>query len=576
MIRRVEFLRFNGETTILHQQHATKVDQPELDQVLDELAETSRSGAGLSVARRIELTEECLSCLYQAARDWVDLACEAKRIPRESTTCAEEVLAGPVSVARFLRVLLTSLKAIQAAGRPRLPVSPIAKPGAPLRVPVFPTAGIYDSLVFYGLYAEAWLREEISAENLFDLTGFEPAETTASPLTLVLGAGNVSAIPATDVLTKVLQDGERVLLKMNPVNAYLKPVFEQSFAPLITAGLLRIVDGGAAAGAYLVEHAAIDRIHITGSTQTHDAIVWGSDPEECRTRKASHQPRLQIPVTSELGNVSPWIVVPGQYSERQLQFQAENIAASIVNNASFNCLATKVIVTSADWPDRDRFMTMIEQKLQQIPRRYAYYPGAAERWRRFAGSDPDDQEYLPWKLLRDADPAQSPQLFQEESFVCVCAETTFKATSAAEFLERAVEFVNRDVWGTLCATITVPAAFRKSEQTTLERCIGKLKYGAVGINHWPALNYAFMSTPWGGAPGATLQDVVSGMGNVHNTYFLAGVEKTVLSGPLTLFPQPVWFPSHPNPEAVGWRLLDLYTKPSLGNLLRTGLTVALK
>ncbi|HBL43122.1 MAG TPA: NAD-dependent aldehyde dehydrogenase, partial [Planctomycetaceae bacterium] len=437
-------------------------------------------------------------------------------------------------------------------------------------------SGIYDALVFYGLTAEAWLKPGTTTANLFDLTRLESSENSALPLTLVLGAGNVSAIPATDVLTKILQDGERVLLKMNPVNAYLKPVFERSFAPLIDAGLLRIVNGKAEVGAYLVAHPAVERLHITGSTQTHDAIVWGSDPEERRARIESNQPLREIPVTSELGNVSPWIIVPGHYSEKQLQFQAENIAASIVNNASFNCLATKVIVTSANWPDRDRFLTMIEQKLQQIPRRYAYYPGAPERWQRFAGAEPDDREYLPWRLIRDADPAQSPHLFQEESFVCVCAETALRAESVSDFLERAVEFVNQDVWGTLCATITVPDAFRKSDHAILERCIGKLNYGAVGINHWPALNYAFMTTPWGGAPGATLQDVVSGIGNVHNTYFLTDVEKTVLYGPLTLFPKPVWFPSHPNPEAVGWRLLDLYTKPSLGNLLRTGLTVALK
>ncbi|MAX40882.1 aldehyde dehydrogenase family protein [Gimesia sp.] len=560
----------------LHRQSVKGLNLSEIDQALEELTESSQSEVGLSVARRIELTEQCLRCLSQAARDWVDLACQAKQIPREDAACAEEVLAGPVSVARFLQVLLLSLKAVKDDGKPRLPGKPELKAGEQIRVPVFPTSGIYDALVFYGLTAEAWLKPGTTTANLFDLTRLESSENSALPLTLVLGAGNVSAIPATDVLTKILQDGERVLLKMNPVNAYLKPVFERSFAPLIDAGLLRIVNGKAEVGAYLVAHPAVERLHITGSTQTHDAIVWGSDPEERRARIESNQPLREIPVTSELGNVSPWIIVPGHYSEKQLQFQAENIAASIVNNASFNCLATKVIVTSANWPDRDRFLTMIEQKLQQIPRRYAYYPGAPERWQRFAGAEPDDREYLPWRLIRDADPAQSPHLFQEESFVCVCAETALRAESVSDFLERAVEFVNQDVWGTLCATITVPDAFRKSDHAILERCIGKLNYGAVGINHWPALNYAFMTTPWGGAPGATLQDVVSGIGNVHNTYFLTDVEKTVLYGPLTLFPKPVWFPSHPNPEAVGWRLLDLYTKPSLGNLLRTGLTVALK
>tara|TARA_R110002111_G_scaffold261826_3_gene335845 strand:- start:58049 stop:59776 length:1728 start_codon:yes stop_codon:yes gene_type:complete len=564
------------EKIILHQQAVSGKDQSEIDQALKELTEANRSSVGFSVAERIQLTEQCLRSLSDAAEEWVDLCCCAKRIPEGSRVRAEEVLAGPTSVARFLQVLLISLKTIQRSGKPGLPGTPVLAPEAQLRVPVFPTIGIYDTLVFSGLKAAAWLKPGVESASLFNLDQLESTASESLPLTLVLGAGNVSAIPATDVLTKILQDGERVLLKMNPVNDYLKPVFEQAFQPLIEARLLRIVCGNVEESAALVEHPAIERIHITGSTQTHDVIVWGSDSAERESRKQKNQPRINVPITSELGNVSPWIVVPGKYSEKQLQFQAENIAASIVNNASFNCLATKLIITAADWPERDRFLAMIEQHLASIPRRYAYYPGAATRWERFAGEVPDDQEFLPWKLIRNADLQQSPHLFQEESFVCVCAETALQADSETDFLEQAVEFVNQEVWGTLCASITVPDLFQKSQRAFLDRCVSRMQYGAVGINHWPALNYAFMSTPWGGAPGADLQEVSSGIGNVHNTYFLRDVEKTVLSGPLTLFPKPVWFPSHPNPEAVGWRLMKLYTQPSFGNLLRIGLSVVFK
>ena len=558
---------------IQSQPEISKASPAEIEEGLADLV--AASPHGLSLQERIRLTEACLESLYQASQEWVELSCQAKRIPAESPVRAEEVLAGPVSVARFLRVLLNNLRSIQQRGEPRLPGTPTVSQAGSMRVPVFPTSGIYDSLVFFGLTAEAWLQQPASAGTVFDLssldTGSEQGRT--SPLTLVLGAGNVSAIPATDVLTKILQDGERVLLKMNPVNEYLRPVFEQSFQPLIAAGLLRIVSGDAAAGAALVENPAIEGIHITGSTQTHDAIVWGSDAEEREARKQKNQPRLSVPITSELGNVSPWIVVPGNYSEKQLRFQVENIVASIVNNASFNCLATKVIVTAADWTQRDVFLSLVEERLSQIPPRYAYYPGAAARWERFTGETPADEDYLPWKLMRNADPQESPHLFQEESFVCVCAETALKADSDTAFLDQAVSFVNQDVWGTLCATITVPNAFRKQHAGELDQAVSRLRYGAVAINHWPALNYAFMSTPWGGAPGNELNDVVSGLGNVHNTYFLSDVEKTVLYGPLTLLPKPVWFPSHPHPEVVGWRLLDLYTRPSLNSLLRVGLSV---
>ena len=89
-----------------------------------------------------------------------------------------------------------------------------------------------------------------------------------------------------------------------------------------------------------------DAVHVTGSADTHDAIVWGPQGEERRRRLAENDPLLTKPITSELGNVTPWIVVPGEYSERELQFQAENVAAMIANNASFNCIAAKMIVPS--------------------------------------------------------------------------------------------------------------------------------------------------------------------------------------------------------------------------------------
>lgn len=561
---------------IQQQPFVSDVSAPAVTQALTELT-AAAPAITLSIQERMRLARECLQCLSGAAREWVELSCQAKRIPEESAVRAEEVLAGPVSVARFLQVLLLSLKSIERTGQPPLPGRPVLSGTGHRRVPVFPASGMFDSLVFFGLKAEAWLKQADPDRGLFDLSVLEKSSEDgfALPLTLVLGAGNVSAIPATDVLTKILQDGERVLLKMNPVNEYLLPVFEQAFQPLISAGLLRIVCGDVRTGAALVEHPAVERIHITGSTQTHDAIVWGNTAEERSRRKEQNQPCLQVPITSELGNVSPWIVVPGNYSEKQLRFQTENVVASIVNNASFNCLATKLIVTAANWKQRDHFLTLIEQRLSEIPPRYAYYPGAAARWERFAGETPADENYLPWKLIRNADLREAPHLFQEESFVCVCAETVLEADSATEFLERAVTFVNQDVWGTLCATITVPNAFRKQQANQLEQAIARLNYGAVAINHWPALNYAFMTTPWGGAPGSDLRDVVSGIGNVHNTYFLSDVEKTVLCGPLTLIPYPVWFPSHPHPEAVGWRLLDLYTQPSMGGLMRVGLSVVM-
>jgi acyl-CoA reductase-like NAD-dependent aldehyde dehydrogenase len=434
---------------------------------------------------------------------------------------------------------------------------------------------MFDGITFQGFKVDAWMQPGVTEETLRMCPDGIPGRWKAGNpwIALVLGAGNVSSIPTTDVFTKLFQEGRTVLLKMNPVNESLGPIFERAYAPLIDAGFLRIIYGGPDVGAAAVEHDLVDEVHITGSIHSHDAIVWGPAGAERERRKRENDPVLRKPITSELGNVTPWIVVPGAYSERQLNFQAENVATSITNNCSFNCIATKVIITSANWPDRDRFLDKVARILDRIAPRKAYYPGAVERFGRFSGrSAPAGNDTLPWTLLRNVQPQESPHFFKEESFVCVSVETPLEADSDTAFLNRAVDFANEQLWGTLAASITLPPGFRKdrAREAALQSALGRLNYGTIAINQWSGLSFAMMSPAWGGVAGSGLDDAQSGIGWVHNTFMLDGIEKNVLTGPLTVSPKPMWFTTHSNPEAVAWRLLDLYHKPSvwkLGGLL---------
>ena len=90
-------------------------------------------------------------------------------------------------------------------------------------------------------------------------------------------------------------------------------------------------------------------MHITGSDKTYDAVVFGPGAAGA-ARKAEDRPVLDKPVTAELGNVSPVIIVPGKWTVGELLYQAEHVATMLVNNAGFNCLAARVIVTSSEWP----------------------------------------------------------------------------------------------------------------------------------------------------------------------------------------------------------------------------------
>ena len=193
---------------------------------------------------------------------------------------------------------------------------------------------------------------------------------------LVLAAGNVASLGPRDVLSKLFVEGKAVVMKANPVNDYLVPHWRRALASLIDAGVLRIVDGGADVGRYLTGHPRIDEVHITGSDKTYDAVVFGTGPEGAR-RKAANDPVLGKPVTAELGNVSPVIIVPGKWSIPELLYQAEHVATMLVNNAGFNCISARVVITHAGWPQREAFLGALTQTLSGITTRRAYYPGAA-------------------------------------------------------------------------------------------------------------------------------------------------------------------------------------------------------
>jgi len=542
------------------------ISHEELDRVLGDLAEAKARYRQSSLAERIRLAESCLEGTFRLASEWLCAACQAKGIAPDGPLAGEELASGPLATTRYLRLLVRSLKDIDEFGRPQLPGEVADGPNGRLRIQVFPARGMYDDLLFHGFRADVWMQPGVSRENLDDALAPDfRARTQSEKIALVLGAGNVSSIPAIDAFGKLFAEGRVVLLKMNPVNEYLGPIFERAYQALIEAGFLRLIYGGPDVGAAAVAHPLVDEVHITGSIASHDAIVWGPQGQDREARRAAGRPLLTKPITSELGNVTPWVVVPGPYRRRELDFQAENVAAMIVNNASFNCIACKLIVSWRGWPDREKFLDKIEAVLARVPRRKAYYPGAAERFRRFVGreAEQDPPGTLPWTLVRDVDPEREPRWIEEESFVCACAETALDAAGPAEFLDRAVEFVNERVWGTLGAGVMVHPASRAgaANEERFQQAVARLRYGTVAINHWPAIAYAIMNAPWGGYPGGTLVDPQSGIGWVHNTYLLEQIEKCVLEGPLVVRPKPFWFPSHRQADKLAWKVLGLYHQP---------------
>ena len=528
--------------------------------------------ARLPLTRKIEYLEAFIAGTAAAADAQVDAACTAKGIRRGSPQESEEYFAGPVVQIRTARLIAESLRRV-AAGQAPYPEDAISVDAdGRTWVKVFPTSRI-DALSFTGFTAHVRMQDHITPVNLrADTASFYTRSEPEGAVALVLGAGNVASIGPLDVLQKLFFEGQVCVLKYNPVNAYLAPFVERAFADLIRDGFVRTVAGGVELGQHLCTHPLVDEIHITGSDRTHDAIVYGVG-EAGAANKAADTPINDRRLTSELGNVSPVIVVPGVWTAKELRFQAEHVATQLANNGGFNCNACRVIVLHAEWPQRRAFMDALRAVLSAAPPRVAYYPGAADRYARFLDAYPQSEKIgpqidggLPWGLIPDVPAADTGPAFSEESFCGVAAQTTLPGADAAEFLRNAVEFCNDRLWGTLSASLIVDPRTEEQLGDAIDAAVEGLRYGTVVVNHWAALAYAFGSTPWGAAPGHVRTDIQSGVGVVHNAYLLESVEKTVIRGPFRVSPKPPWFVTHKTSHRIARKMVALEQKPTLWRL----------
>ena len=197
--------------------------ETEIDESLSALSRGASALSTMSLDQRIGLIEQCIAGIGSVARDWVEAACQAKRIPSDSPARTEEVTAGPLATIRFLQLTARSLKDLRDNGSPRLP-GPVKQVHGQCRVPVFPTKQLYDSLLFRPMTAETWLHPSVQPDSVSAATAASLSDQSRDVEVVgVLGAGNVSSIAATDALTSIFLQNNVVALKMNPVNEYLGP-----------------------------------------------------------------------------------------------------------------------------------------------------------------------------------------------------------------------------------------------------------------------------------------------------------------------------------------------------------------
>ncbi|UJP10807.1 aldehyde dehydrogenase family protein [Microbacterium sp. KUDC0406] len=549
-----------------------------LDKAIDVLRAGEQTWAGLSLADRAALLMQVHSRVAAASEEWAMTAARIKRLPADSPLVGEEWISGPYPVLTGLGVLAASLTAMAEGRSPVADARLRTAAGGRVAVPVLPH-NPYEALLMHGFHAEVWMQPGISARQVVAEAGLaakHPERTNG--IGLVLGAGNITSIAPLDALYELVANNRVVLLKLNPVMRELEAVYRTAFAPLIDLGVLQTVQGGAAAGAYLTAHPDIAHIHITGSAITHDVIVYGPG-EDGRARKAAGTPLLDKPITSELGGVAPVIVVPGQWSKKDLEYQAAHIATMRLHNGGYNCIAGQVVIISADWAQKDDFLAALRAAFDRAPARPAWYPGSDDRLAGALASYPGAARLGEGgcRLLVETEAAEAAALENTEYFSPVLGVVQLHG-GGARFLEDAVAHANERLTGTLGANVLVDPRARKAMGDRFDELIADLRYGTVAINAWTGVGFLTAAATWGAFPGHTLEDIQSGRGVVHNALLLEGTERTVVTGPFrpfprsvmhgefALFPTPPWFVTARSAALTGRRLAGFAAHPSWGSM----------
>ncbi|QNK81162.1 aldehyde dehydrogenase family protein [Nakamurella sp. PAMC28650] len=552
------------------------------DAALAELTAGAARWSALPLSGRRELLQALSVSVAADAEQWVSVAAAYKGLDATSPLLGEEWTSGPYAVLTSLSALTESLRALEAGGSPVDGVELGTAPGGRVTVKALPY-NIFDVLLLNGFSADVWMQPGVSPQQVRSGAGLgQRHPTVGGGVGVVLGAGNITSIPLLDVVYELFAHNRVTVLKLNPVTTPILPVFDKAFAPLIEAGFLRIVTGAADVGQFLVNHPSVTHVHITGSAASHDAIVFGTGIEgEARraaVRVGAAEPLLHKEITSELGGVSPTIIVPGKWSKADLRFQAEHVATQRLHNGGYNCIAGQVVILSSDWPQREAFLTQLRSALSRAPHRAPYYPGSDQRVAAAKAGYPAAEALDGGRLLiTGVRSAAGEKALNTEYFAPVLAVTELPGSGLA-FLRAAVAVANDDLVGTLGVNVIAHPRTLRAAGAAFDETIADLRYGAVAVNAWTGFGFLTARATWGAFPGHILSDVQSGIGIVHNAFLLDRAERTVVRGPFrpshrslgagefTLSPKPPWFVTNRTQATTGRRLTQFAANPGWAKL----------
>ncbi|KNC83272.1 hypothetical protein SARC_04468 [Sphaeroforma arctica JP610] len=571
---------------------------PLIDSQIEKLQANKKKWVNTSFADKVQMLKKSKELLHEHGLEWAKAAMKAKGYVDDhhdyEHLLGEEIFGMAQAQGKSLNYYIATFEPLAKQQASKKPYSvPGAYGGMTESIDgkstvckVFPS-NITEKVVYGVLSGELWV------EHVDLKAGQKPKQGSraldrdySGDVALVLGAGNQTAIQTGDVLYYLFNMQDVVLLKWNPVNDYGHKFFEMVYAPFIEAGVVCSITGGVDVGKYLTSHPSLNKMHMTGSGATHDQIVWGpGDAETIKRNKQAGKKSCDKEFCSELGCVSPVLVTPGEWSKAEMDNQVQHLAGTVAHNNSFNCVASKVFVVDSKWAQKEEFLAGLKKALASAPTRNPYYPNSHKRHAEIVdhygnraavvGQTKKSADHLETTLvanLKSSAVAQDEKALVWESWTPFAAVLEMDQTdgSVKDFLNQSVAFCNERLYGTLGATIVIDPKSEADNKQVFEKGIANLNYGTVAVNAWTGIVFITPNMVWGGAPGATAEDVQSGVGWVHNSMLYDEVHKSVFRAP---FRMPLglklpWNPTVENLRAYAQVGADVETQGGVVNMLK--------
>ncbi len=219
--------------------------QLELDRNITTLRINSSELSKMSNQELIVLLNKTIENIQGIAYYWATLSAEKKGILQKHKE-GEEWLGGP-----FVSILTLQYYIDYLEKNDQLDINKFDDSKNSYKV--FPNKFI-EKLTFPLLNAEIRFSKSMNFEQINEYRGFKQRiGTDSGSVTLILGAGNVSSIPFLDTIFHLVANRSSIILKLNPVNDYLNPVFQKVFHEFIERGFISVVNGDIPTSKYLTE-----------------------------------------------------------------------------------------------------------------------------------------------------------------------------------------------------------------------------------------------------------------------------------------------------------------------------------